>query len=295
MAFLRERSGRWSPVKIAAFVAAVLPALWIADQAVTGDLGARPITEAIHQAGDWALRFLLITLAITPAQRILNFPRIVLARRTLGVTSAAYACLHLSLYVLDQHFDLLKVASEIVLRIYLLIGALVLAGLIALAATSTDAAIRRLGSQRWHTLHRFVYGVAGLAAVHFFIQSKLNTYEPVLMAGFLIWLLAYRALFRRNGEVTPLHLLALACAVAVVTAIGEATLYMFTSGVDARRVLLAHFDVDMDVRPAWWVLGSGLLVAAVGMWRQKPARQRPSAPRIAAGALSGATQVQSGS
>jgi sulfoxide reductase heme-binding subunit YedZ len=295
MPFLRERSGRWSPVKIAAFAASVLPAFWIAYQAATDDLGARPVTEAIHQAGDWALRFLLITLAITPAQRILNYPRIVLARRTLGVAAAGYAVLHLSLYVLDQHFDLLKVASEIVLRIYLLIGALALTGLIALASTSTDAAIRRLGSQRWHALHRIVYGLAALAAVHFFIQSKLNIYEPVLMAGFLIWLLAYRGLFRRNGEVTALHLLALACAVAVTTAVGEAMLYMFTSGVDARRVLLAHFDIDMEVRPAWWVLAAGLLVAALSLWRQKPARQRPSARRIATGALSGATQVQSGS
>src|SRR3954470_21448229 len=106
MPFLRERSGRWSPVKSVAFTASILTALWIAYQAITGDLGARPVTEAIHQAGDWALRFLLMTLAITPAQRILNYPRIVLARRTLGVTSAAYACLHLSLYILDQHFDL---------------------------------------------------------------------------------------------------------------------------------------------------------------------------------------------
>src|SRR5215472_2801612 len=75
MPFLRERSGRWSPVKIVAFVAALLPALWIAYQAAADELGARPVTEAIHQAGDWALRFLLITLAITPAQRILNYPR----------------------------------------------------------------------------------------------------------------------------------------------------------------------------------------------------------------------------
>ncbi len=295
MPFLRERSGRWSPVKIGAFVAAVLPAFWVAYQAATDDLGARPVTEAIHQAGDWALRFLLITLAITPAQRILHYPRIILARRTLGVASAAYAILHLSLYVLDQHFDLFKVASEIVLRIYLLIGALALTGLIALASTSTDDAIRRLGAQRWNALHRVIYGIALLAAVHFFIQSKLDIYQPVLMAGFLIWLLAYRSLYRRNGEVTPLHLLLLAGAAAVVTAAGEAMLYMFTSGVDARRVLLAHFDVDMEVRPAWWVLAAGLAVAAIGFWRQKPARQRPSARAISPGAMSGATQAQSSS
>jgi methionine sulfoxide reductase heme-binding subunit len=198
-------------------------------------------------------------------------------------------------YVLDQHFDLFKVASEIVLRIYLTIGALGLAGLIALASTSTDAAISRLGSGRWHRIHRLVYGIAVLAAVHFFIQSKLNIYEPVLMAGFLMWLLAYRALYRRNGEVTPLHLVLLAGGAAAVTAIGEAMIYFFTSGVDARRILLAHFDIDMEVRPAWWVLAAGLAVAAVGFWRQKPARQRASARRISPSAVSGVARVQSGS
>jgi len=187
------------------------------------------------------------------------------------------------------------VASEIVLRIYLTIGALALAGLIALASTSTDAAVSRLGSGRWHRVHRLVYGIAVVAAVHFFIQSKLNIYEPVLMAGFLIWLLAYRALYRRNGDVTPLHLLLLAGGTAAMTAIGEAMIYFFTSGVDARRILLAHFDIDMEVRPAWWVLAAGLAVAAVGFWRQKPARQRASARRISPSAVSGVAQVQSGS
>jgi methionine sulfoxide reductase heme-binding subunit len=295
MPFLRERSGTWSAIKIIAFTGAVLPALWIATQAATGSLGARPVTEAIHQAGDWALRFLLIALAVTPAQRILHYPRIILARRTFGVACAGYAVLHLSLYVLDQHFDLFKVASEIVLRIYLLIGALALAGLLALASTSTDGAIRRLGSQRWIALHRLVYAIAPLAIVHFFIQSKLEIYQPVLMAGFLIWLLAYRVLYRRNGEVSPLHLLLLAIAVAAVTAVGEAMLYMFTSGVDGGRVLLAHFDIDMEVRPAWWVVAAGLAVAGLAFWRQKPARQRPSARRISPSAMPAATQVQSGS
>jgi methionine sulfoxide reductase heme-binding subunit len=115
------------------------------------------------------------------------------------------------------------------------------------------------------------------------------------MAGFLIWLLAYRALYRRTGEVTPLHLLLLAVGTGAVTATGEAMLYLFTSGVDARRVLLAHFDIDMEVRPAWWVLAAGLAVAAVAFWRRKGTRQRPSARRISPSALSGAIQVQSGS
>lgn len=278
MSFLHERSGRWSSVKIIAFTATLLPGLWILLQGVNGELGARPITEAIHQLGDWALRLLLLTLAVTPAQRVFNFPRIILTRRTLGVGAAVYAGLHVTMYVVDQHFDLLKVASEIVLRVYLLIGFTTLAGLIALAATSTDAAIRRLGSQRWNSLHRLVYPVALLASVHFFMQSKLELYQPVLMAGLLVWLLAFRVLFRRIGELTAPHLLFLAAAVAITTALGEATIYMLTSGVDARRILLAHLDVDMEVRPAWWVLAAGLAVAAAG-WRRYSLRDKPRRAR----------------
>jgi sulfoxide reductase heme-binding subunit YedZ len=112
------------------------------------------------------------------------------------------------------------------------------------------------------------------------------------MAGFLIWLLAYRALYRRNGEVKPFHLVLLAGATGAVTAIGEAILYRVTSGVDASRLLLAHFDIEMEVRPAWWVLAAGLVATAAGVWRQK--RQRPSARRISPSAVSGAIQVQSG-
>jgi methionine sulfoxide reductase heme-binding subunit len=293
MPFLRERSGRWSPVKIVAFAAALFPALWVAYQAATDDLGARPITEAIHQIGEWTLRLLLITLAITPAQRILNYPRLSLARRTLGVACALYAGLHVSLYVLDQHFDLLKVASEIVLRIYLLIGAVALTGLIALAATSTDAAVKRLGPERWKSLHRLIYAIALLATVHFFIQSKLNIYEPVLMAGFLAWLLGCRVLIWRTGELTPLHLLLLAGAAATATAAGEATIYMLTSGVDARRVLLANLDFDMEVRPAWWVLAACLAMAAVGFWRYKPGRRRARTRAISPIAVTSASQIRS--
>src|SRR5260370_2508314 len=129
-----------------------------------------------------------------------------------------------------------------------------------------------------------------LAALHFSIQSKLTTSQRVRMAGFLMWLLAYRVLYRRNGEVTPLHLVLLAVGAAAATAIGEATIYYFTSGVDARRILLAHFDLDLEVRPAWWVLAAGLAVAAVAFWRPKPARPRASARRLSPNAVAGVAQ-----
>ena len=134
-----------------------------------------------------------------------------------------------------------------------------------------------------------------LGAVHFFIQSKLNIYEPVLMAGFLFWLLAYRVLYRRNNERDAAAPPAPDVRGDAVTALGEAAIYMATSGVNAWRILLAHFDIDMEIRPAWWVLAAGLAVAALGWWRWKPARQRAERAQDLRRRMSGATQVQSGS
>ncbi len=115
------------------------------------------------------------------------------------------------------------------------------------------------------------------------------------MAGFLFWLLVYRVLYRRNSSAPPVHLLVLTIVTALVTALGEAGIYMAKSGINAWRILPAHFDLDMEIRPAWWVLAAGLLVVAFGWWRWKPARQRAKARTISASAMSGATQVQSGS
>src|SRR5690348_1702692 len=180
MPFLRERSGRWSPEKIVAFVAACLPALWLAWRAWHGDLNpARPVNEAIHDTGSWTVRFLLLSLAVSPARRLFAAPKLINMRRTLGVTACCYAALHLSLYFVQEKFDLAKIASEIALRIYLTIGFVALTGLIALAATSTDGMIRRLGAARWNALHNLAYAIAILGIIHFMMQTKLDITESV--------------------------------------------------------------------------------------------------------------------
>src|SRR5260370_968588 len=107
----------------------------------------------------------------------------------IGVAAFAYAITHLSLYTADQMFDLAKVASEIVHRIYLTIGFSAVVGLAALAATSTDGMIRRLGPRNWQRLHRLVYLIALLAVVHYCMQSKLDLWEPSIMAGIYGWLI----------------------------------------------------------------------------------------------------------
>jgi sulfoxide reductase heme-binding subunit YedZ len=293
--FLRKKSGRWSGEKIIAFVGACLPALWLAWRALNGELNpARPVNEAIHSTGYWAVLFVVFSLAVTPARRMFAASKLINMRRTLGVTAFCYAVLHLTLYVVEQKYDLAKVASEIVLRIYLTIGFVALIGLIALAATSTDRMIKRLGGERWNRLHTIVYPIAILGVVHFLMQTKLDISDSVMVAGFLFWLFGYRLVYRHLGEVTAIRSAALAIVAAVLTAVAEAAWYGATTGVIWWRVFAVNLDSEMAPRPAHWVAIIGLAVTlAAFAWSFRAQARR--ARRAPARAPAGAIQVQSGS
>jgi methionine sulfoxide reductase heme-binding subunit len=295
MPFLRERSGRWSPEKIVAFVGSILPILWLAWRTWANDLGPRPFDEATHATGSWAVRFILIALAVTPARRLFNAPRLILMRRTLGVAAFGYALVHFCIYIGGERLDLWKVTTEIALRFYLTIGFVAFVGLVALASTSTDGAVRRLGAVRWNRLHKIVYVIAILAITHFLLQTKLDIYESIMMAGFLVWLFGYRLLHRWTGDVTVWQLLALAVVAALATAGGEAAWYSFGTGVDASRVLAVNFDPVAGLRPAAWVLICGIALAAVALVFRLRKAQRPPGRRSSPRAVSGVTQLQSGS
>jgi len=290
-----DRSGKFSPLKAGVLAGACLPALWLAWQAASGalgsdgapgPLGARPVTEAIHQTGDWAIRFLWISLAVTPLRRIANWPKLIMVRRMLGVTALFYALAHFSLYIVDLKFDLLRVASEIALRFYLTIGFVALLGLVALGSTSTDAAIRRLGGN-WGRLHKIVYAIGLLAAFHFFIQSKADVFEPTLMAGFFLLLMFYRLAHWRGFSITsPLVLVAIAVLGGLGTAAVEYAWYGLATGIPPGRVLAANLQFSFSIRPAWWVLATGLGVAAIALARpwlgnNEPARGRRAAKAAA--------------
>jgi sulfoxide reductase heme-binding subunit YedZ len=281
MPFLREKNGRWSPEKIVALAVAVAPVLWLVGRIHFGDLDpARPVTDVIHYTGRWAVRLLLLSLAVTPARFTFSLPKLINARRTLGVSACCYAVAHFCLYIVDQKFKLATVASEIALRFYLTIGFVALIGLIALTATSTDAAIRRLGP-RWTQLHRAAYVIGVIAILHFMIQKKLDIYEPVLMAGFLLWLLGYRLWRRFGGKAGFVQLVVLTLASAALAALLEALWYMAMTGVPPLRVLQANLMVAVTIRPMWWVLAAGAAVvaghlAARWLWPKPAPRLRPA-------------------
>jgi sulfoxide reductase heme-binding subunit YedZ len=245
-------------VLAAVFVPGLLTAFWLAD----GDLGARPIIEAIHEAGLWAVRFLLIALAVTPLRAALDWGKLLLVRRMLGLTALAYAVAHFSLYIVDENGNLLLVASEIIHRFYLTIGFVVLLGLIALGATSTDAAIRRMG-RWWKRLHRLSYPLGVLALLHYFIQSKANVSEPVFVAGLYVWLMLWRALpasWQRPVAVFP----ALAALSAAAAAGIEFAWYGIATHINPWRVLAADETLRFGLRPAHYValvtLGLGVVI-----------------------------------
>src|SRR4051794_27377837 len=280
----KDRNGRTSPLKLVVFAALFVPALWVAVAFASGWLGARPLNEAIHQLGLWTIRLIFLALAVTPLRHILQWSRLLVVRRMIGVAAFAYAIAHLGLYATDQAFDLAKIATEIAVRIYLTIGFTAVLGLAALAATSTDGMIRRLGARRWQRLHRLVYAIALLAVVHYCMQSKLDLWEPMIMAGLYGWLIFYRVLARPVGVRSRLSLRGVAMlgvAAAVLTASGEAAYFWIAYGADPMMVIAANWSLDTGVRPAVVVLALTESVAVAGTLRRLATPRREPRPRFA--------------
>ncbi len=267
-----DKAGRFSPLKATTLVLVSLPALWLLYRTLFIGLGARPVTEAIHRMGDWTIYFLLITLAVTPARRLFEWGKLIQTRRILGIAALTYILTHLTLYVIDQHFDLIFVVNEIVKRIYLTIGITAIFGLIALGVTSTDGMIRRMGGKNWNRLHALIYPIVALGLLHYFMQSKANVSQPVLMSGFFFWLMGYRVMARYGWKQGIVPLLVLAASTGLLTAAVEATWYGVATGIGARRVLLANLHFSLNhlsmIRPAWWVLAAGIAVALAAEGRK---------------------------
>jgi sulfoxide reductase heme-binding subunit YedZ len=256
-----DRAGKLSAIKVAALIVAFIPLIVIVTGYKVNILGPRPITQAIHGTGDWAIRFFLISLAVTPLRNITRRSKLVLIRRILGLTALAYAALHFSLYIVDQNFNLWRVVSEIWLRVYLLIGFITLLGLAALGVTSTDAMIRRMG-ENWNRLHRLAYPLAALGVLHFFMQSKADVTEATLMAGFLVTLLLYRSAHARDFKLASVWtLIGIAILAALCTALIEYAWFVLATKIPPARVLFANLSFSYSIRPMWWVLGAALVPA----------------------------------
>ncbi len=278
----RDSAGRTSPLRIAALMFLCVPVAVAIYDFNTEGFGARPLNNVIHRTGYWALIFLMTSLAITPLRRIARFNLLVDVRRMIGVGAFIYAATHISLYVADQMFDLWKVVSEIALRLYLTIGFTALLGLTALAITSTDGMVRRIGGRRWQHLHNIIYGIGLLALIHYFQQTKADVSVPTFVAGLFAWMVGYRLLlkFRKTRDEPPSWmLLALTAVIAALVFIAEAVGIGIVFNVSPFRVLGTAFDFDdlAMIRPGWLVFGAGLIVVALDLVRARFGRRRAPA------------------
>jgi sulfoxide reductase heme-binding subunit YedZ len=280
----RDRRGRISALRVATLLLLLLPLAKAVFEANNIAHGARPLNELIHRAGFWALVFLGVTLAVTPFRRIFRYANLIDVRRMLGVGTFCYIAAHLALFFADQGYSVGKFIHEITHRVYLIVGAVAWIGLAALAATSTDGMVRRLGGMRWRRLHQAVYAIALLALIHYFQQTKADVTVPTFAAGLFLWLTGYRVLawWQGSSELSTLSLFGLAIAVSVATFLGEAIGIAIAFHVSPMRVLGTIFDFDAGIRPGWQVLAAGLSVTAVdaviSRWRGRTAR----APAVAA-------------
>ena len=266
-----DRTGKVSLLKSAVLLALCLPALTILYNLVAGPPVARPAIEVNHQAGLWSVRLVMVALAITPLRHIVKWPRLITVRRMIGVAAALYLALHFLAYVVDKGFDIATVLTEIVQRIYLMIGFAGLMIMTALAVTSSDGMIRRLGAKRWQRLHKLIYLLGLLAILHYFLQMKLNVAQPTVFFGLLLWLMGYRLIFWRGGvtwatAIIPLLLLSLAAA--LLTGFGEALYFNLHRGIPVARILNANLSFVRGPRPGWIVLFFGLGATGLAIGRR---------------------------
>lgn len=202
------KAPRWLPALV--FIVSLVPFLYVA-AAIASDffegtryLGSNPIKESEHFTGKWALRFLALSLAVTPAVRLLRQGWLIRYRRTFGLFAFFYACTHLVIYaVLDVELTWSDMVEDVAKRLYITIGMTALALMIPLAVTSTKGWIRRMGNARWNALHRAAYVSGVLGLVHYWMSVKKDITEPAIFGIVFASLLGWRVWNARQGRRGP--------------------------------------------------------------------------------------------
>jgi sulfoxide reductase heme-binding subunit YedZ len=182
---------RWT--KAIVFLLALVPLGWLGWRAWNSDLTANPIEHITHFTGDWTIRLIVVTLAVTPLRKLLGLPDLIRFRRMIGLFAFSYACLHFATYFwLDKFFDMHEILADVAKRPYITAGFTAFVLMIPLAVTSTTGWIRRLGGKRWQMLHRLIYISAIAGVVHYYWLVKSDIRLPALYGALVGILLIYR-------------------------------------------------------------------------------------------------------
>jgi len=189
-----------SKLKFTVFISSLVPFFWLAYALLTNQLGANPVEVITRDTGEWALRFLWLTLLITPLRAWTGWNILGTLRRMLGLYVFFYAVIHMLLYLwLDQSFDVAEIIKDIIKRPFITIGFFSFIALIPLAITSNNKMVKKLGGKRWKQLHKLTYFIAVASAVHFYMLVKQDKTEPLIYISLLIILFAVR-LYKNNKK-----------------------------------------------------------------------------------------------
>lgn len=184
------------------FLLCLVPFISLLYAAITQQLGPNPVEALIRGFGDWALYFLLLGLAISPARQLLKLSSLVSYRRMLGLFAFFYVCLHFFSYIwFEMFFDWSEIVQDIIKRPFITIGFICFLLLLPLALTSTNKMMRRL-KKNWGRLHRLVYPISLLAMLHYFMMTRADYLQPALLLMILLLLLGYRLLRWQRGKVS---------------------------------------------------------------------------------------------
>lgn len=188
----REQRIRWV-LKPTVFLVSLVPLGLLFYWAFNDGLGANPVETITHHTGDWGLRFIIVTLCVTPLRKLTGWNPLIRIRRMLGLYAFFYLTLHFLTYlVLDAEFSLAYIVEDVVDRLYITAGFTGFCLLVPLAATSTNGMVRRLGGKRWQQLHQLVYVAAVAGCLHFLWLVKADTREPLIYLGIVMVLLLLR-------------------------------------------------------------------------------------------------------
>ncbi len=193
---------RW--FKIVLFVLCLLPVARLGWRYWTDDLTPNPIEFITHFTGDWAIRMVVATLAITPLRKVLHVPDLIRFRRMIGLFAFFYATLHFATWFgVDKGFDMHEILADFTKRRFIIMGLIAYVCMIPLAITSTKGWIRRMGGKRWQLLHRLVYVTGVAVVVHYYWLVKSDIRLPLLYGSLVAILLAYRAVSWLRIQRTP--------------------------------------------------------------------------------------------
>lgn len=177
----------------------LLPLIWLSYALLTDQLGANPIEAITRETGVWALRFIIVTLLISPLRKLTGRNEFIRFRRMLGLFAFFYASVHMLLYLgLDQFFDVQEIWLDIIKRPFITIGFISFILLIPLTITSTDKMIKRLGGRRWKKLHYLIYLIVVLSCLHFYMLVKQDKTEPLIYLFIVLLFLGFRVLGQRR-------------------------------------------------------------------------------------------------